>query len=139
MVAKVATYIFNELGFNVLLATDGVEALQILDKNPDISLLFTDIILPNGIDGKELATKIRNKIPSLPVIYTSGFTDGKLSKDDYQQFNTQFLQKPYTKNDLLLTINNISFDWAIYPNTVVAHRNLQFSFIYSVRIIRYKL
>ncbi len=110
MVAKVATYIFNELGFNVLLATDGVEALQILDKNPDISLLFTDIILPNGIDGKELATNIRNKIPSLPVIYTSGFTDGKLSKEDYQQFNTQFLQKPYTKNDLLLTINNISFD-----------------------------
>ncbi|GAB2993307.1 response regulator [Psychrosphaera aestuarii] len=110
MVAKVATYIFNELGFNVLLATDGVEALQILDKNSDISLLFTDIILPNGIDGKELATKIRNKIPSLPVIYTSGFTDGKLSKEDYQQFNTQFLQKPYTKNDLLLTINNISFD-----------------------------
>ena len=110
MVAKVATYIFNELGFTVLLANDGVEALEIYEKNPEISLLFTDIILPNGVDGKELASKIRSKAPTMPVIYTSGFTDGKLSREDYLQFNTQFLQKPYTKNDLLLTINNISFD-----------------------------
>lgn len=109
MVAKVACHIFNELGFNVLLATDGIEALSLYEENPQIDLLFTDIILPNGLTGKDVANKIKESVPALPVIFTSGFTDGKLKHDDYQTTNTEFLQKPYTKKALVETVNLITF------------------------------
>lgn len=109
MVAKVACHIFNELGFNVLLATDGLEALDLFEENPQIDLLFTDIILPNGLTGKDVANRIKESVPTLPVIFTSGFTDGKLKHDDYQTTNTEFLQKPYTKKALVETVNLITF------------------------------
>ena len=109
MVAKVACHIFNELGFNVLLAADGLEALELFEENPQIDLLFTDIILPNGLTGKDVANRIKESVPTLPVIFTSGFTDGKLKHDDYQTTNTEFLQKPYTKKALVETVNLITF------------------------------
>ena len=104
MVAKVAIHILSSIGFTVYKAEDAASALELFDQH-QIDLLFTDIILPNGMNGKELAEKIRDKNPKLPIIYTSGFTDGKLKHEDYQQDNVEFLQKPYTKNGLLEVIN----------------------------------
>ncbi len=104
MVAKVAIHILSSIGFTVYKAEDAASALELFDQH-QIDLLFTDIILPNGMNGKELAEKIRDKNPKLPIIYTSGFTDGKLKHEDYQQDNVEFLQKPYTKKGLLEVIN----------------------------------
>ena len=106
MVAKVAQHILTDAGFKVLMASDGPTALKICQSEP-IDLLFTDIILPNGINGKELSEKLRASKPELPIIYTSGFTDGKLKHEDYQQENVDFLQKPYTKKQLLEVLEKI--------------------------------
>ena len=106
MVAKVAIHILSTMGFEVHKAEDAQQAIELFEKHK-IDLLFTDIILPNGMNGKELSQKLRERQPDLPIIYTSGFTDGKLKHEDYQQENVEFLQKPYTKKDLVKIINEL--------------------------------
>lgn len=67
----VADY-FRDAGFEVLEATDGVRALELLESDASIDLVFTDITLPGDIDGFELAQWIRTQKPETPVILTSG-------------------------------------------------------------------
>ncbi len=107
MVAKIADHILTNMGFKTIIAKDANEALKLYEQNPNIDLLFTDVILPNGMDGKQLADKVREHTPKLPIIFTSGFTDGKLQHDDFQETATGFLQKPYTKRDLEEKVNSI--------------------------------
>ena len=62
------------LGYRSISAQSGAEALQILDAHSDFDLLLTDIVLPGGVGGFELARKFRQRHPKLPIIYMSGYT-----------------------------------------------------------------
>jgi len=93
---ELAQLILKSCGYNVLEATSGVEALSICERRPEpIHLLLTDMMLPEGLSGRELAGQLLVKQPKLKVIITSGYTvdetgGEKLPKDGYK-----FLQKPY--------------------------------------------
>lgn len=63
----------RELGYSVIEAADGAEALAMLDRGAQIDLLFTDVVMP-GMTGRELAQRAAERIPSLRVLYTSGYT-----------------------------------------------------------------
>ena len=63
----------SDLGYSVIQATNGQDGLRLLEEQPDIDLLFTDVVMPGGIDGYELAHRAVEKRPKLRVIYTSGF------------------------------------------------------------------
>jgi len=63
----------GQAGFNVVEAESGLEALSILQSNPGIALLFTDIMMPGGMDGFELAHRAKQFRPDLQVIYTTGY------------------------------------------------------------------
>jgi len=81
--------------YRVLAAASGVEALQIWDEhNGQVDLLLTDMIMPGGMTGNDLATRLRKQKPGLKVIYTSGYSSELMGKDSGSN-NTTFLAKPY--------------------------------------------
>ncbi len=99
-VRKFAVNALRGLGYKPLSAGDGVTALQILKTEPNITVLFTDIVMPGGLNGIELVTEARRHDPSLRVLFTSGYTEQSLSGDGSLQEGMDILPKPYRKNDL---------------------------------------
>ena len=76
-VRAVAVVIIESLGYMVLEAMDGAEALAALDQNEKVDLLFTDMVLPNDMNGAELATETVARRPGIKVLYTSGYSEGR--------------------------------------------------------------
>ena len=74
MLLELTQTLLEELGYRVITATNGKEALEILHHKSGIDLLFTDVIMPGGINGFELAEKAMHDIPNLKVLLTSGYT-----------------------------------------------------------------
>lgn len=72
-VLDMASFYLSDQGYRVVTACNGVAALQALEQNPDVALLFTDVVMPGGIDGFELADRARQLHPGLRILYTSGF------------------------------------------------------------------
>jgi len=97
-VRAAACEILEDLGFAVCQANGGDEALAIFDTDPDISLLFTDCMMPGQIDGPGLARELHRRNPCLPVLFTSGVLLGV--SDFSQSTDVSFLPKPYTSAQL---------------------------------------
>jgi CheY-like chemotaxis protein len=87
-------------GYTVLSALNGTEALQLLQANRDIDLLFTDIVMPGSIDGFDLAERAKQLRPGLRVLYTSGYLR------DEGVWHGSLLTKPWRPNDLQMAIKN---------------------------------
>ena len=83
-------------GFEVLEAESGDVALEILEADPAIKLLLTDIQLPGALDGRMLAERIRASVPMLPIIYMTGHPN----PGDQASALDVFISKPYTLNDI---------------------------------------
>jgi len=95
------------LGYGVREADGPQAALEILDGADDIDLLFTDIVMPGGIDGTELASKARQKRPDLKVLFTSGFPGASLTNSGTLDPNDVLLSKPYRKHELAKALQEI--------------------------------
>jgi CheY-like chemotaxis protein len=90
-------------GYRVLTANDGREALEIIASESDIDLLFSDVVMPHGMNGDELAREARRRRPTLKVLLTSGYPAAELrERQSLGEF--QVLQKPYRAEDLLRSI-----------------------------------
>ncbi len=88
----------EELGYRVTAARDGVKALQMLADGAHVDLLFTDITLPGGMSGAELAIKAKALHPTLPVLYTTGYAS--LETIEATDLHGDMLIKPYTLSAL---------------------------------------
>ena len=88
------------LSYRVLEAADGPEALALLRSRPDIELLFTDVVMPGGMSGVELAEAALALRPGLPVLYTSGYTESALIHNGRLDPNVLLLGKPYRRAEL---------------------------------------
>jgi CheY-like chemotaxis protein len=94
-------------GYRVFQAVDGNDALKIWDEYKNvIDLLFTDVIMPGGINGRELAEKLLQQKPKLKVIYSSGYSADALGKDFKLDLNLNYLPKPYVPEDLARIVRN---------------------------------
>jgi len=94
-VAGVSTELLEHLGYIVRWAPDARSALQELEKN-GIDLVFSDIVMPGGMDGLALAQKIRQVRPELPVVLTTGYSENaRMQRSEFP-----ILQKPYQLQDL---------------------------------------
>jgi CheY-like chemotaxis protein len=83
-------------GYRVLAATDGPDALRLWAQHRDeIALLFTDVVMPGGINGRELAERLRTDRPSFKVVYCSGYDANILGGDTLAAPGTRFLAKPF--------------------------------------------
>jgi PAS domain S-box-containing protein len=90
----------DHLGYRVMVASDGREALATLRGGARPALLFTDIVMPGGINGWELVAQARELIPDLRVLYTSGYPQESLTKRGGIDPNATILTKPYRLADL---------------------------------------
>lgn len=97
---NLACEMLKSLGYDVLKANDGNEALKQLSKHPDINLLFSDIVMPNGINGYELAEQATALNKDIKVLLTSGFTDKAKHQNAKYIFSENLLNKPYSHKDL---------------------------------------
>ncbi len=108
IVKEIGNEMLNTAGYTVISFSGGEEVLHWLKKhsNHKIDLLFTDMIL-KGISGKELVNNIRKFNPDIKILYTSGYTNNYLSKEDIADTNISFIQKPYSAVDLTIKIKTI--------------------------------
>jgi CheY-like chemotaxis protein len=90
----------GELGYRVLAAENAAAGLKLLDRE-SIDLLLTDIVMPGGINGRELARRARQRWPGIKIVFTSGFSEARLNGDAGPLAAcTPLLSKPYRKEDL---------------------------------------
>lgn len=97
----------SSLGYRVLEAASGDEALARLESEPGIDLLFTDVIMPGGMLGPELAERARSRLPGLRVLFTSGFSVASASTGFRISNRDHLLSKPYRKQDLAQKLRNV--------------------------------
>jgi PAS domain S-box-containing protein len=88
------------LGYNVITAENAVEALALVETGAAPDLLFTDVVMPGGMNGRQLALKLRQRWPSLRVLYTSGYAHGRLTIDGESVPSKYVLSKPYRRAEL---------------------------------------
>lgn len=93
---ELVTEILSLYGYKVLGAGSGVEALNVWEQHhAEIDLLLTDLVMPEGVSGRELAERLARQEPELRVIYTSGYSPGMSGKDFALLEGFNFLPKPY--------------------------------------------
>ncbi len=86
----------QELGYGVVEAPDGEAALRALERQPSVRLLFTDVGLPGGLDGRQLADKARQLRPDLPVLFTSGYARNAIVHHGRLDPGIEMIGKPFT-------------------------------------------
>jgi DNA-binding NtrC family response regulator len=97
--------ILEQHGYQVLEATHAVDALRIWDLHAGpIHLLLTDIVMPEGVSGQELAAWLQERNPQLRVIFTSGYSGDIAGRDFVLQEGQNFLQKPCPTDRILETV-----------------------------------
>jgi PAS domain S-box-containing protein len=97
-VRELAVSMLEMAGYRVLEASSGETALALMEKNPGIDLLFSDVIMPGGMNGLQLMERARAKHPGLPVLLTTGYMD---ELPGQQPERLDVLAKPYQQDELL--------------------------------------
>ena len=90
----------GELGYRVVMAADGPSALQLVGEHPEIKLLFTDVGLPGGMNGRQLADAARATRPDLPVLFTTGYARNAIVHQGRLDPGIHLLSKPFTFAEL---------------------------------------
>ena len=97
----------TSLGYRVIAASGGTEALELLQHVPDIDLLFVDVMMPNGMGGREVAERAKSVRPGLKVLFASGYFEGALVDRGEITPSEAFLVKPYRKKDLAEKVQQV--------------------------------
>ncbi len=107
LVGRFAISQLKALGYIVLRARDGVQALEMLELNDKVDILFTDIVMPGGISGRQLADAACRKRPGLKVLFTSGYSEDAIMHQGRLDPGVQLLAKPYRRNELARRIRSV--------------------------------
>lgn len=106
-VRDVATQMLLESGFKVIAANDGNSGLEHFDLNPNIDLVFSDIMMPGGMTGIDMAKLILKRKPETPILLATGYTEKILKKAIEEDFNVTCISKPYDTESLPSLINSM--------------------------------
>ena len=108
IVRELAKIILERAGYHVMEAEDGPAALKIWARQKSgIDMLITDMVMPNGISGRELAQRLLAERPELPVIYASGYSQELTAPDFVETAHRVFLQKPYLSDQLVALVKRL--------------------------------
>jgi CheY-like chemotaxis protein len=97
----------RELGYRVLDAPDGPSGLRMIDAHRDIALLFTDVGLPGGMNGRQLADEALRRQPALKVLFTSGYARNVIVHHGRLDPGVQLLTKPFTFSGLAAKVRGV--------------------------------
>jgi CheY-like chemotaxis protein len=95
------------IGYQVLEASDGPKALDLLTKGHTVDLVFTDLVMPGGMSGREVAARARQLRPGIKVLLTSGYAEELVHGDDLEREQLKVLRKPYQQADLVTALREI--------------------------------
>lgn len=101
----VAAKVLRNYGYHVITAISGAEALKAWPEHADrVDLLLTDMVMPDGVSGRELAQQLRATKPELKVLFSSGYSTELVGRDALLQDGKNFLPKPYNPDKLARTV-----------------------------------
>ena len=106
-VRQLACRLLAGLGYRIVQATDGASALAMLDAHPETALLFTDVVLPGGMNGLDIARAAVVRHPRVAVLYTSGYTGNAVAQLEAAHAPVKLLSKPYSIEDLAQTVRDV--------------------------------
>ncbi|HYF57148.1 MAG TPA: ATP-binding protein [Salinarimonas sp.] len=107
MVRRFTVEALGEAGYRVLEAGDGPAGLRLLDADPRIALLFTDVVLAGQLNGRKLADEALRRRPDLRVVFTTGYTRNAIIHHGRLDEGVNFLGKPFTSSDLLHKVRTV--------------------------------
>ena len=106
-VRALSAELVRELGYRVLEAPTGDLALQLLERNPGVRLLFTDVGLPGGLNGRQLADAARRLRPGLPVLFTTGYARNAIVHGGRLDPGVQLITKPFDRQALAAKLHEV--------------------------------
>jgi PAS domain S-box-containing protein len=107
-VRSVVSSILEQHGYRLIVVEDGRKAVEAFRmRSAEIDLLLSDVVMPGGLSGTELALQLHAHKPELRIILCSGYSTESISQDIQTQPHTAFLQKPYRSEDLLLLLRRV--------------------------------
>jgi CheY-like chemotaxis protein len=106
-VRATAADMLADLGYAVLKARDADAAHAIIESGAAIDLLFTDVVMPGGISSRDLARRVQQRLPGLPILFTSGYTDNAIVHGGRLDEGVELLSKPYTREDLARKLRQV--------------------------------
>ena len=99
--------LLRELGYRVIEARDGSAALAALERERDVALLFTDVGLPGGLNGRQLADEALRRRPRLKVLFTTGYARDAITTDGTLEPGLQLIAKPFSYSGLAAKIRDV--------------------------------
>lgn len=104
---SMARDILEECGYRILEASSGKDALAVWKKRSgEIDLVLTDMVMPDGVSGVDLAEQLLAKRPGLKIVFTSGYTANEVNQEMLTRTGASFLSKPYTHTELAKTVRD---------------------------------
>jgi nitrogen-specific signal transduction histidine kinase/CheY-like chemotaxis protein len=97
----------HSLGYRVSLAASGPKALEIIKTLGDFDLLFTDVVMPDGLNGRQLADIVQTMKPGMKVLYSSGYSEDAIVHHGRLDAGVDLLNKPYRKRELALKLRKV--------------------------------
>jgi PAS domain S-box-containing protein len=108
----------GELGYTVLFAENGKDGLRVLENHPEIRLLFSDIGLPGGMNGRQLADEARKRHPNLKVLFTTGYARNAIVHNARLDPGVELITKPFSQAALASKLRDI-LDAARSPGRIL--------------------
>ncbi len=102
-----AADLLRDLGYRVLAAATGPEGLRLLDQHPEVRLLFTDVALPGGMTGRQLAEEAERRHPGLKVLYTTGYARNAIVHQGRLDPGVELIVKPFSSAALAGKIRHL--------------------------------
>lgn len=101
-----ASSLCRSIGYDVLIATSGAEAMKVVQRHPDIDVLFTDVVMPQGTNGIQLARWARSKHPNMHIVLASGHPLPALRSEHGDLAEFEFIAKPYRLAEMAAAVRS---------------------------------
>lgn len=111
-----AAGVLRELGYKVLEASSGRGALDLLQAHNDVALLFTDVVMPDGLNGRQLAEEAARRRPGVKVLYTTGYSRNAIVHNGRLDPGVNLISKPFTYRELALKVRRVLDEGELEPS-----------------------